>query len=91
MGEGGGVTLESACLSIVCLALCVSVCVQNISFCQSVSRGIKSHLVTALVFLHALLFWCVQIIYNLDISNIRLSCKDLTLSLGETFKPWVKI
>ena len=41
-----GDVLESACLS-----LRVSVCVQNItgSFCQSTGRGIKSHLVTALV------------------------------------------
>ena len=33
----------------VCLSVCVSVCVQNTSFCQSAGRGIKSHLVTALV------------------------------------------
>ena len=37
--------LESACLSV-----CLSVCVQNTSVCQSASGGIKSHLVTALVF-----------------------------------------
>ena len=37
--------LESACLS-----MCLSVCVQNTSVCQSASGGIKSHLVTALVF-----------------------------------------
>ena len=40
--------LESACLSIH-LSLCVSVCIQNISFCQSAGGGIKSHLVTGLV------------------------------------------
>ena len=28
----------------------VSVCVQNTSFCQSAGRGIKSHLMTSLVF-----------------------------------------
>ena len=39
----GGI-LESACLSVH-----MSACVQNISFCQSASGGIKSHLVTALV------------------------------------------
>ena len=33
----------------VCLYVCQSVCVQNTSVCQSVGRGIKSHLVTALV------------------------------------------
>ena len=37
--------LESACLSV-----CLSVCVQNTSVCQSASGGIKSNLVTALVF-----------------------------------------
>ena len=37
--------LESACLS-----MCLSVCVQNTSVCQSASGDIKSHLVTALVF-----------------------------------------
>ena len=37
--------LESACLS-----MCLSVCVQNTCVCQSASGGIKSHLVTALVF-----------------------------------------
>ena len=36
---------ESACLSIH-----VSVCVLNTSVCQSAGGGIKSHLVTALVF-----------------------------------------
>ena len=36
--------LESACLSIH-----LSVCVQNTSVCESAGRGIKSHLVTALV------------------------------------------
>ena len=45
----GGI-LESACLS-VCLSVHVSVCVQNTRFCQSAGGGIKSHLVTALVFL----------------------------------------
>ena len=40
----GGI-LESACLSVH-----VSVCVQNTSFCQRAGGGIKSHLVTALVF-----------------------------------------
>ena len=33
----------------VCLWVCVSVCVQDTSFCQSPGRDIKSHLVTALV------------------------------------------
>ena len=42
--------LESACLS-VCLSVCVSVCVQNASFCQSSGWDVKSHLVTALVYL----------------------------------------
>ena len=45
--------LESACLFIfgcVCLSVCLSVCVQNTSVCQSASGGIKSHLVTALIF-----------------------------------------
>ena len=37
--------LESACLSV-----CLSICVQNTSVCQSASGGIKSHLVRALVF-----------------------------------------
>ena len=31
------------------LCIHVSICVQNTSFCQSAGRGIKSHLVTALV------------------------------------------
>ena len=35
---------ESACLSV-----CVSVCAQNTSFCQSTGGGFKSHLPTALV------------------------------------------
>ena len=42
----------SVCLSIhacICVSICVSVCVQNTSFCQITRRGIKSHLVTALV------------------------------------------
>ena len=30
--------------------VCVSVCAQNTSFCQSTGRGTKSHLVTDLVF-----------------------------------------
>ena len=38
-----GSTLESACVH-------VSVCVQNTSFCQSAGEGIKSHLVTALLY-----------------------------------------
>ena len=32
----------------VCPSVCLSVCVQNTSFCQSTGRGIKSHLVTVL-------------------------------------------
>ena len=32
----------------VCVPIRVSICVQNISVCQSTGRGIKSHLVTAL-------------------------------------------
>ena len=43
----GGI-LDSACLS-VCTSIHVPICVQNTSFCQSAGRGIKSHLVTALV------------------------------------------
>ena len=31
--------------------ICVSVCVQNSSFCESAGGGIKSHLLTALVFM----------------------------------------
>ena len=31
------------------LCVCVSICVQNTSFCQSAGEVIKSHLVTALV------------------------------------------
>ena len=42
--------LESACLSIN-VSICQSVCVQNTTVCQSAGRGIKSHLVTALVFI----------------------------------------
>ena len=34
----------------VCPFVCISVYVQNTSFRQSTGRGIKSHLVTALVF-----------------------------------------
>ena len=45
-----GVVLESAFLS-VSVSVCPSVYlyVQNTSFCQSTGRGIKLHLVTALV------------------------------------------
>ena len=32
-------------------SICVSICVRNTTFCQSAGRGIKSHLVTALVWL----------------------------------------
>ena len=35
----------------VCPSIRVSVCVKNTSFCQSAGGGIKSHLVTALVFM----------------------------------------
>ena len=43
----GGI-LESACLSNrVCV--CVSVCVQNTTFCQGTGEGTKSHFVTVLV------------------------------------------
>ena len=45
----GGI-LESICLSSVCLCVLVSACVQNTSLCKSSSGGIKSHLVTAVVF-----------------------------------------
>ena len=34
----------------VCSSICVSICVQNTTFCQSAGRGIKSHLVAAVVF-----------------------------------------
>ena len=37
------------CNQPVCPSICVSICVQNASFCQSAGRGIRSHLVTALV------------------------------------------
>ena len=33
----------------ISLSVCVSVCVQNTSFCQSAAGYIKSHLVTAVV------------------------------------------
>ena len=33
----------------VCPSICVSICVQNTSFCQSAGGGIKSHLLTAQV------------------------------------------
>ena len=36
------------CPSIL-MSIRVSICVQNTSFCKSAGRGIKSHLVTALV------------------------------------------
>ena len=49
MNVFGGI-LESACLTVhPCVHPCVSVCVQNTSICQSAGRGIKSHLVTAVV------------------------------------------
>ena len=41
--------LESACLSIH-VSMCQSVYVQNTSVRQSAGEGIKSHLVTALVY-----------------------------------------
>ena len=44
--------LESACLSVH-VSVCQSICVQNTSVCQSAGGGIKSHLVTALVFYHS--------------------------------------
>ena len=44
----GGI-MESVCSS-VCRCVCVSICVQNTCFCQSASAGIKSRLVTALVY-----------------------------------------
>ena len=34
----------------VCGCVCVSVCVQNTNFCQDAGGGMKSHLVTALIF-----------------------------------------
>ena len=40
--------LESACL-YVCVSVPLCVCVQNAGSCQSIGRGIKSHLMTALV------------------------------------------
>ena len=43
----------------VCPSIRVSVCVQNISFCQSAGRGIKSYLVTALV-LALFILWCAS-------------------------------
>ena len=33
----------------ICPSICVPVCIQNTSFCQSAGGGIKSHSVTALV------------------------------------------
>ena len=47
--------LESACLSIH-VSVCQSICVQNTSVCQSAGGGIKSHLMTALVFLQQSIF-----------------------------------
>ena len=35
--------------SSMCPSVCVSFCIQNSSFCQTASAGIKSHLVTSLV------------------------------------------
>ena len=52
-----GSILDPDCLSVrVCGCRCVpmSVCAKNNNFCQSAGGGIKSHLVTALV------FFCLQ-------------------------------
>ena len=46
---------QTVCRS-VCRSICVSVCVQYTSFCQSVGGGIKSHLVTSLVFLFGTMY-----------------------------------
>ena len=61
-----GDVLESACLYAR-----VSVCVQNITFCQSAGEGIKSHLVTALVYY----FFCPRRNFSsLDSVNARSDC-----------------
>ena len=59
-----GDLLESACLSVH-PCVCVSVCVQDSSFCQSAGRGIKSHLVTALLWF--------RIIFHLEMLSV-LNC-----------------
>ena len=57
--------LASICVSVH-VFVCVSVCVQNTSFCQTAGRGIKSHLVTYLVL-------CVCLHISIFLANSKLS------------------
>ena len=84
---------------LVCLCLRVSVCELNTNFCQTPGRGIKSHLVTALVFpamlsiisstnfliLATLEFLSVNALNSIK-CKILFCGKDLTLSQMTNFR-----
>ena len=70
----GGI-LESTCL-YVCPCVCVSVCVQTTSFCQSTGGGISSHFVTALGFLKS-------VSYGISVLTTPGNSRTLNNSVGK--------